>query len=141
MTLLKFHFSLGGRLTLCLSSLRMNSWFVTFVCDGVGNKIIRLCSEGLYKPFTSLINTSFRLGQYPSAWKLPNVLPIFKKDDHQLKTNYRPVSLLPCLSEIFEKVAFFHLFNFLNTIGFFYRFQSGFRPGEFHYNATCVYCS
>ena len=47
-----------------------------------------------------------------------------------MKTNYRPVSLLPCLSKICEKVAFFHLFNFLNMIGFFYKFQSGFRPGD-----------
>ena len=77
-----------------------------------------------------MINTSFRLGQYPSAWKLANVLPLFKKDDRQLKTNYRPVSLLPSLSKICEKVAFFHLFNFLSKIGFFYRFQSGFRPGD-----------
>ena len=99
-------------------------------CDGISNKIIRFCCEGLYKPFTSLINTSFRLGQYPSAWKLANVLPLFKKDDRQLKTNYRPVSLLPSLSKICEKVAFIHLFNFLSKIGFFYRFQSGFRPGD-----------
>ena len=46
-------------------------------CDGISSKIIRFCCEGLYKLFTSLINTSFRLGQYPSAWKLANVLPLF----------------------------------------------------------------
>ena len=57
-------------------------------------------------------------------------MPFLKKDDRQSKTNYRPVSLLPCLSKIFEKVAFSHLFNFLNTIGFFYKFQSGFRRGD-----------
>ena len=96
---------------------------------GISNKIIIHCSEGLYKPFTSLINTSFRLGQYPSACKLANVLPLLK-NDRQLKTNYRPGSLLPCLSKICEEVAFFHLFNFLNMIGFFYKFQSGFRLGD-----------
>ena len=94
--------------------------------DGISNKIFGLCSEGLFKPFTRLINLSFRLGQYPSAWKLANVLPLFKKDDRQLKAIYRPVFLLPCLSKICEKVAFFHLFNFINKIGFFYKFQSGF---------------
>ena len=67
---------------------------------GISDKIIIHCSEGLCKPFTSLINTSFRLGQYPSAWKLANVLPLFKKDDRQLKTNHRPVSLLPCLRSV-----------------------------------------
>ena len=35
--------------------------------DSIGNKILRLCSDGLYKPFTSIINTSLRLCQYPSA--------------------------------------------------------------------------
>ena len=58
------------------------------------------------------------------------VLPLFNKDDCQLKTNCRPVSPLPCLPKICEKVAFFHLFDFLNMIGFFYRLQSGFRPGD-----------
>ena len=91
-------------------------------CDGISNMIIRLCSDGLYTPLASLINTSFRLGQYPSAWKLANVLPLFKKDDRQLKTNYRPVSLLSSLCKICEKMAFFHLFNFPIKIGFFYRF-------------------
>ena len=91
-----------------------------------------LCAEGLCNSFTHLINTSFRLGQYPSAWKLANVLPLFKKDDRQLKTNYRPVSLLSCSSKICEKVVFIHLYSFLDTIGFFSicRFQSGFRPGD-----------
>ena len=79
--------------------------------DGISNKIIIHCSEGLYKPFTNLINTSFRLGQNSIAWKLANVLPLFKKGDRQLKTNYRSVSLLPCLSRICEKVAFFHHFS------------------------------
>ena len=37
-----------------------------------------------------------------------------KKDDRQLKTNYCPVSLLPCLSKICEKVAFF-MFSILLT--------------------------
>ena len=46
---------------------------------GISDKIIIHFSEGLCKPFTSLINTSFRLGQYPSAWKLGNVLPLLKK--------------------------------------------------------------
>ena len=81
-------------------------------CDGISNKVMVFCCEGLYKPFTSLVNTLFRLGQYPSAWKFANVLPLFKKDDRQLNTNYCPVCLLPSLSKICEKVAFFHLFNF-----------------------------
>lgn len=59
--------------------------------DGIGNKIVRLCSEGLCSFFTTFVNLSFALGQFPSRWKLSNVIPLFKKDNRQLKINYRPV--------------------------------------------------
>ena len=61
--------------------------------DGVGNKIIQICCEGLCDSFTSLINSSFRLGEFPFQWKLANVIPLFKKDNRHLMTNYRPVLL------------------------------------------------
>ena len=98
--------------------------------DGIGNKIIKLCSEGFHVYFTHFINLSFSLGQYPSKWKLANVIPLFKNDNRRLKENYRPVSLLPSFSKICERVVFFHLYNFLMEIGFLYKFQSGFRPGD-----------
>ena len=44
--------------------------------DGIGNKIIKLCSEGFHVYFTYFINLSLSLGQYPSAWKLANVIPL-----------------------------------------------------------------
>ena len=47
-----------------------------------------------------------------------------------MKTNYRPVSLLVSLSKVCEKVVFLDVYNFRNNTGFFYRFQSGFRPGD-----------
>ena len=98
--------------------------------DGISNRIIKFCSAGLCKVFTRLINLSISFGQFPSAWKIANVLPLFKKDNRQLKFNYRPVSLLSCLSKICERVVFIHLYDFLAEIGFFYKFQSGFRPGD-----------
>ena len=98
--------------------------------DGVGNKIIKLCSEAFHVYFTHFINLSRSLGQYPSEWKLENVILLFKNDNRQLKVNYHPVSLLANFSKICEKVVFIHLYNFLMEIGFFYKFQSGFRPGH-----------
>ena len=98
--------------------------------DGIGNKIIKLCSQGFHVYFTYFINLSLSLGQYPSAWKLANVIPLFKNDNPQHKVNYRPVSLLASFSKICERVVFFHLYNFLMETGFLYKFQSGFRPGD-----------
>ena len=95
--------------------------------DGVGNKIIQLCC--LIK-FTNFINLSFDLGKFPLQWKLANVIPLFKKDDRQLKNNCRPVLLLPSLSKICEKIVFARLYDILLDIGFLYKYQSGFKPGD-----------
>jgi hypothetical protein len=105
---------------------------VTKACghDGIGNRIIRLCANGLHESFTKLINISFSLGQFPDEWKFANVIPVFKKDEHYFKNNYRPVSLLPSLSKICEKIIFAHLYDFLMEIGFLHPFQSGFCPGH-----------
>ena len=62
--------------------------------DGIGNKIIKLCSEGFHVYFTHFINLSLSLGQYPNEWKFANVIPLFKNDNRQLKENYRHVELL-----------------------------------------------
>jgi hypothetical protein len=86
--------------------------------------------NGLGKPLTKLINTSFVLGQFPSARKLANVLPLYKTENRQFKNNYRPVSLLSCLSKITERIVFNRLYSYLESIVVFYRFQSGFRPGD-----------
>ena len=94
--------------------------------DGIGNKTIKLCSEGFHVYFPHFINLSLSLGQYPSEWKFANVNPLLKK----LKENYRLVSLLPSFSKIGERVMFFHLYYFLMGTSFLYKFQSGFRPGD-----------
>ena len=46
--------------------------------DGIGNKVIKMCAEGLYESFTNLINLMFLLAQFPQSWKLANVIPLFK---------------------------------------------------------------
>lgn len=77
--------------------------------DVIGNKIIKLCS----RVFTRLINLSLQDGKYPTEWKKANISPIFIKDNCQLKNNYRPISLLPSISKIPEKLVFTKLCEFL----------------------------
>ena len=52
------------------------------------------------------INKSFENGVFPNCFKEANVTPIFKKDDPLDKENYRPVSVLPLLSRVFEKLIY-----------------------------------
>ena len=58
---------------------------------------------------TKLINSSLISGVFPSAWKLAEVCAITKEGDHEQAINNRPISLLPVLSKICEKIAFVQL--------------------------------
>ena len=58
------------------------------------------CSGLLAKLFNNTLLTS----SFPTELKVPDVSPIFKEDDPLKTKNYRPVSLLPVVSKIFEKL-------------------------------------
>ena len=98
--------------------------------DGIGNSLLKISAVGISSSLSRFFNISLAKGFFPAAWKLANVVPIFKKDNRQLKSNYRPVSLLTSLSKIYEKIVFKRLYNFLLEINFFAPLQSGFRPGD-----------
>ena len=51
--------------------------------DGVGNKIIKLCSEGFHVYFTPCVNLYHSVGHYPNEWKL--AIHLLKNDNRQLK--------------------------------------------------------
>ena len=67
--------------------------------------------------------------KYPRSWKIAHVIPLFKNGEKSLPSNYRPVSLLSCVSKIFEKNVFRNIFNHLHKNKLLYKFQSGFIPG------------
>ena len=54
---------------------------------------------------TSIINNSFTNNIFPTAWKIAEVIPLHKDGDHEQPNNNRPISLLPVLSKICERIA------------------------------------
>ena len=66
-------------------------------------------------------------GGFPDKLKIANVIPIFKKDDPCLFENYRPISLLPTISKVLEKLMFIQLYSYFNKHFILCDNQYGFR--------------
>ena len=98
--------------------------------DGISSQMLLLCGESAALPLKIIFKNIVITGIYPGIWKLANVTPIHKKNDKQILKNYRPISLLPIFSKIFEKIIFNRLYDFLNTNNLITKNQSGFRPAD-----------
>ncbi len=72
---------------------------------------MKTIKDSLIKPLTIIINQMLNTGIFPDKLKIAKISPIHKKEDDALFTNYRPISLLPAISKIFEKVIFKHCFS------------------------------
>ena len=66
-------------------------------------------------------------GMFPDAFKVSKVTPIFKKGDCSLMSNYRPISLLPTISKIFERVIHDQMYEYFNEFNLLAKQQYGFR--------------
>ena len=95
--------------------------------DSIGGKIILLCPEIFAYNLTIIFNKYIQLGKYPEAMKLAKVIPIYKKGEHSLPNNYRPISLLSTFNKLFEKLICKKIRHFLHVKDLLYKFQFGFR--------------
>ena len=77
-----------------------------------------------------LINQTIATGYFPEELKLSRVKPLYKNRDSTLISNYRPISLLPSLSKVYERVIFDQLFQYMSNNNLLNISQYGFRPGH-----------
>ena len=103
--------------------------------DGIGNFVLKRIAEEIVKPLTTIFNTSISSGEVPDSLKIAKVVPIFKKDDAQVFSNYRPVSVLPGFSKILERLVFNRCVSFINKQNTINDNQYGFRSGHSTYMA------
>ena len=82
------------------------------------------------QPLLKLINLSLLNGIFPNKLKLAKVVPVFKKNEANQISNYRPISLLPTFSKIFEKVAFSQMYEYLTENNILFNSQHGFRSNH-----------
>ena len=75
-------------------------------CDNLSTKLLKTITQIILVPLTISINQSLYTGIFPDKLKIAKVIPLYKKDDSHILDNYRPISLLPSISKVFEKIVF-----------------------------------
>ena len=83
-----------------------------------------------------LFNTSLETSNFPDIWKISRVAPIHKEGDKSEKSNYLPISVLPVISRLFERLVYDQLYQYLNSNNLLAKEQSGFR--KLHSTLTCL---
>ena len=105
--------------------------------DNIPAKIIKL-SKTLISPYiTKIINLSFETKTFPDILKNAIIKPIHKKDDKNDISNYRPISILPVISKIFERATLNQLIEFFEENCLISCLQHAYRKN--HGTVTCLF--
>lgn len=101
--------------------------------DGIDLTMLSFVIPQLSKHLTFIINKCLLTSTYPCQWKRANVIPIPKTGNPTDISQFRPISILPIISKILEKIVHEQLSNYLDTNNILPPTQSGFRP---HHSTT-----
>ena len=115
----------SGEVEEIINSLRVNT---SSGVDDIPTVVIKILGNVLSGPLVNLINEHIRSGIFPAEFKCAKVVPIHKNGGKDNPNNYRPISLLPSLSKIFERVLYNRLFDYFTYFNLFFCNQFGFRP-------------
>ena len=99
----------------------------SFGVDTISSYFLKVASLVITPYLMHLFNACFNNGLFPEVLKVSKVIPIYKSGDKTKVNNYRPISLLPSLSKVMEKLLVVRLTSFLNASGILYDRQYGFR--------------
>ena len=99
--------------------------------DGISNTLLKVIKASISQSLTIIINQMLTTGIFPDAFKVSKVIPLYKKGDSSLLVNYRPISLLPTISKIFEKVIHDQLYDYFDKYNLLAEQQYGFRKRHY----------
>ena len=96
--------------------------------DGISSKLLKDIIPSIVTPLVHIFNRSLATGVVPSHLKVAKVIPVFKSGDKFSFNNYRPISILPAISKILEKLVYKRIHDFTIKHNILTPDQFGFRP-------------
>ena len=104
--------------------------------DDLAGRFRKDGSRVLSNPISELCNPSIKLGSFHDSCKIAKLKPLFKNGSKTNPSKYRPISLLPLISKIIEKIIHEQTSSFLSNNEILYNYQSGFRKN--HSTESCL---
>ena len=97
--------------------------------DNIPARFLKDGVNSIDTPLTYIMNLSMEKNTVPNELKVARVVPLYKKGDSNFEGNYRPVSVLPVVSKVLERIVFNQFCSYLSEQNLIYMYQSGFRRG------------
>ena len=98
----------------------------SFGTDSISSYLLKLALPLIENSLAFLFNTSIVTSMFPDSWKIARVTPIYKNGDKADKSNYRPISVLPVISRLFEKLVTNQVYQHMEDNGLFSSGQSAY---------------
>ena len=98
--------------------------------DEIYARVLKECKIEVSSKLSEIFNKSLESGEVPEAWKLANIIPIFKKGSRTATSNYRPVSLTSTVGKLLESIIARTIRNHLETFKLIKDSQHGFTKGR-----------
>ena len=98
--------------------------------DQIPAKYIKMSAETIASPLTHILNSFISERSFPEAWKIARVSPIPKVDNPAQNDDFRPISILPVLSKVYEKLVLYQLLEFMERYQILRGGISGYRKGH-----------
>ena len=103
--------------------------------DGISNIFLKQISAEICLPLSIIFNKSIESAVFPDSMKLGDIMPVYKSKDRASCTNYRPISLLPVVSKVLERIIYKRVYHYLTQHNLLYNSQYGFRSKHSTINA------
>ena len=125
----EFHFDLinNQHTTSIISHIKTK---YSYGYDEISSALLKIIMIEISPSLTLIINQCLTTGIFPDNLKIAKIIPIYKKGNSKLIDNYRPISLLPTISRIFETAIYSQLYEYFELHHIITDSQYGFRKSH-----------